>query len=154
MRYFSNRRSYLRAGAVGSTVVALAAGLAIYLLARPEQSTPLLRFLPYVPNPIDADTFHWFDWLPTFLHAYAFTILTWAAVGFRHIVPVGIFWFSLEVAFEISQIGGTPLVNLAGTYDPADIAAAAFAVFAAGTAALSIQKQKITGDHTWTRSDR
>ncbi len=93
-------------------------------------------------------------WLPSFVHPFAFSLFTAAALPSRRMPRYGacVAWCAVNVAFEIGQhpqvrqhlaafleaaLGRTPIVRslanyfLRGTFDLGDIAAALLAAFAA-----------------------
>lgn len=90
----------------GAAAAALLAGVVLYLVDRPPGS---VYFLP-VPSPYPFETGAVFgilgDWLPTFLHVYAFILLTVCAAGpgAHRVVPICMTWFAVDTLFELGQI--------------------------------------------------
>lgn len=128
-------------------VAALLIGVVVYLLDRqPER----IYFIPqWLANSIKGGSFSGplGSYLPTFVHVYAFILLTMAIVVpggqyRRYLLLVCIFWFALDSVFEIAQLEsvahiiashtpnwftGIPFLEntadyfLAGTFDALDL---------------------------------
>jgi hypothetical protein len=98
---------------------ALTIGVLVYLLdRRPEQ----IYFIPqWLANTVKGNSFVGTlgDYLPTFVHVYAFILLTMAIVVplqqyRRYLVSVCVFWFSMDSLFEIAQVDTIARVIAAG----------------------------------------
>ena len=70
-----------------------------------------------------------FDWLPSFVHQFSFVLLTWLALERTYKWFALLFWFSINVGFELIQI--LPITNyiFAGTYSHADMVAIFIATY-------------------------
>lgn len=135
--------------------VALSVGLLVYLLdRRPEHSYFLSHGFTF------ADAPHaWFgvmgNYLPAFLHVYAFILLTVAVAGFSNarLIRIGGAWFVIASLFELGQhpavspliaaslpawfahiplLDNTAAYFLMGTFDPLDFLAIVLGIVAAG----------------------
>lgn len=108
--------------------IALSVGLALYLFIRPEDSTPLLVALPAVPNIAEAGRFAiWINWLPSFIHVFAFSLLTWLVLGRRYAAAAAGFWCAVNLVFEYSQLQPALLqflhITYGGAFDSLDVVA-------------------------------
>ncbi|MCU0938158.1 MAG: hypothetical protein MUC86_03255 [Burkholderiaceae bacterium] len=145
-------------------VLTLAVGLLVYLSDRPAGHAALLPAAAIVTG---APLFGALGGcLPSFVHPFAFSLLTAAAlpVGASPAYGACIAWWLVNVAFEITQSQGMaagiastvenalgrtsitqPLTNflLRGTFDPADLTAATAGALAAAVA--------LTFVHRWER---
>ena len=140
-----------------SASLALAVGMLVYLTDRTASSSML------VPDIGAHARLHAFgtlgQWLPSFVHAFAFSLLTAAALHPRAgpAYPVCVIWGALNVLFEIGQY---PLVSarladtlrdcerwlpfarslsnyfVRGTFDPGDVVAAILGATAAAVVLL------------------
>jgi hypothetical protein len=150
--------------AVVQIVMALSALILGVLLYAATRSSERVLFLQYLPElnirfPIHAGAIVYS--LPSFLHIYAFVLLT-AAVGAmsaRQLRSICLFWLLLELLFEFGQMHAISVVIadywpawfdhslwleaipgyfVRGTFDPLDVLCLILGVFAAyATAALS-----------------
>ncbi|HSW51602.1 MAG TPA: hypothetical protein VLG93_00095 [Sulfuricaulis sp.] len=86
-------------------VVALSVGVLVYLLDRPPEHT---YFLSHALTPAHAPH-AWFgvagNYLPAFLHVYAFVLLTAAVAGSSNVrvIRIGVAWFVIASLFELGQ---------------------------------------------------
>lgn len=71
------------------------------------------------------------QWLPSFIHVFAFSLFTAAASARRDAPNYGacVGWWAVNVAFECGQHPSLHWVR--GTFDPADIAAATLGAISA-----------------------
>ena len=137
--------------------VAIAVGLLVYLADREPSRAALI---PTVALLTGSNVFGLLGgWLPSFVHTFAFSLFTAAALPERAAPRYGacVAWFAVNLAFEIGQhlqvsvrlakalqggLGALPfsrsLANyfLHGTFDPGDIAAALLGALAAGCVLL------------------
>ncbi len=129
-------------------------GVAIYMLDRPAGSAYLLP--PAVS--LAAGGFLWFGnvglWLPSFVHVFVFSLLTAALLPATRNAAVAscLAWWAIDSLFEVGQhpafasslatvvspwldglpvIGNAPQYFVLGTFDPADLVAAALGALAA-----------------------
>lgn len=107
---------------------ALLLGLVFYLLLRPEESTPLLRLLPLIPNVPQANTLaHTLNWLPSFIHVFSFSLITWFILGRRYALLSTSIWCAINLFFEFIQYIPESLKIFSdyysGTFDIADVLA-------------------------------
>lgn len=133
--------------------LAFAVGLLVYLMDR-DASKPAL--IPSVAWLAGSNVFGALGgWLPSFVHTFAFSLLTAAVLPERSVPRYGacIAWFAVNVVFEVGQHplvsvrlaealqggpGGSPLTQplasyfVHGTFDPGDIVAGLFGALAAG----------------------
>ena len=94
---------------IALAVAALLIGVLVYLLDRQPEN---IYFIPqWLAIAVEGDSFlgALSNHLPTFVHVYAFILLTMAIVfpiqQYRHfLVPVCVFWFSVDSIFEIAQV--------------------------------------------------
>lgn len=94
---------------IALAVVALLIGVFVYLLDRRPEN---VYFIPlWLANAVKGDPFLGVlgNYLPTFVHVYAFTLLTMAIVFppeqyRRYLLPVCMFWFTADSLFEIAQL--------------------------------------------------
>jgi len=94
---------------IALAVVALLLGVFVYLLDRQPEN---IYFIPqWLATMVKGDSFIGTlgNYLPTFVHVYAFILLTMAIVFpaqqyRRYLVPVCVFWFSVDSVFEIAQV--------------------------------------------------
>ena len=93
-------------------VAALTVGVLVYLFDRhPER----IYFIPrWLADAVKGDSFFGMmgNHVPTFVHVYAFILLTMAVIVpiqqyRRYLMPVCVFWFSLDSLFEIAQLDAT-----------------------------------------------
>ena len=132
-------------------VAALITGVLVYVLDRPAGST---RFLPESVEIANAGGGYFGALganLPSFLHVYAFILLTAVVLrpGKRGLFMLCIAWFCIDLVFELQQyaaqccadtFANTPLLFAAGgSFDPWDIAALAFGALAAFATAVLTQ---------------
>ena len=142
-----NKSLYAPIIQISLAVVALSLGVFVYLLDRQPEN---VYFIPqWLANAVTGDSFLGTlgNFVPTFVHVYAFILLTMAIIfpvqQFRHyLVPVCMFWFLVDSIFEIAQLDaiakfiarntphwfdGIPFLEntanyfLAGTFDVLDI---------------------------------
>ena len=152
-----------------AAVGALALGAAVYVAGRPAGHVYLLTSAPQLfSNPLQA--FRGIGGcLPSFLHVFAFTLLTAALLAARTTrasAAVAAAWCATDALFELGQhsavapliaaalpawFAGAPLLEqigpyfLRGTFDPADLAAT---VSGAGVAFLTL----VWSDDHWRAS--
>lgn len=146
--------------------LALVLGALVYITDRPPSQAPL------IPTVAALAGSHLFgalgQWLPSFVHPFAFSLLTAVALSARASPAYGacLLWCAVNVAFECGQhpafkagladlIGSDlgqmpPLHALAlyffrGTFDIGDIAAAIGGALAAAAVLRGIHRQKETG---------
>lgn len=113
-------------------VAALAVGVAIYVLDRPPGSAYLLprsaTLFPDISLPFGIMG----DWLPAFLHVFAFSLLTAALLSATRVAAAGACaaWWAIDSLFELGQhpavsphLGAAYFVR--GSFDPADLLATA-----------------------------
>jgi hypothetical protein len=89
-------------------VVALLVGVLVYLLDRQPEH---VYFVPqWLAKAINGDTFlgELSNYVPTFVHVFAFILLTMAIViplplYRRYLIGVCVFWYALDSLFEIAQ---------------------------------------------------
>ncbi len=145
----------LTASPVLVATAALVVGLVFYVLLRPEGSAPLLRMLPAIPNaPVSAELIASLGWLPSFLHVFAMSLLTWIVLGRSLIVLSAGTWCAVNLLFELGQREPqilTPLqVNYAGTFDPYDVVACIAGGLAACVFARVWRRFNLETDHETT----
>lgn len=125
---------------------ALLAGVAYYWLTRPTESALFLSLLPgFIPDQSSSFIPTWLGWLPTFFHVFAFSLLTYLALGRRHLLFACLLWSVINALFELGQalpadvLAVMPdLFNLRtyfnrGVFDPLDLVACAMGAWAAWT---------------------
>jgi hypothetical protein len=125
-------------------VMALLMGVAYYWITRPAGSSVFLTLLPEFPlNQYSSFFARWFGWLPTLLHVFAFSLLTYLALGRRHLLFSCILWGVINALFELGQAmspeytGFIPdLFNIRsyfdyGVFDPLDLTACIAGAWAA-----------------------
>ncbi len=99
-----NRRLPVEVWSVALAMAALALGAEVYLADRPAGHAML------VPSAVAFGGLGWFGplgaWLPSFLHPFAFSLLTAAACPPRAAPAYGACaaWWAVNVAFEILQL--------------------------------------------------
>jgi glycopeptide antibiotics resistance protein len=87
-----------------TAVIALLLGIAYYWFTRPQSSVAFLAFLPVLPlNQYLSFFTQWLGWLPSFLHVFSFSLLTYLAFGRRHLLFSSILWGAINSLFEIGQ---------------------------------------------------
>ena len=133
--------------------VAIAVGLLVYLADREPSRAALI---PTVALLTGSNVFGLLGgWLPSFVHTFAFSLFTAAALPERAAPRYGacIAWLTVNVAFELGQhplvsvrlaevlqggLSGMPLAQpiaqyfMHGTFDPGDIAAALLGALTSG----------------------
>ena len=153
------RPAYL--AALGS--IAIAVGLLVYLADRDPSKAALI---PTVALLAGSNLFGLLGgWLPSFVHTFAFSLFTAAALPERAAPRYGacVAWFAVNLAFEIGQhpqisgrlaealhggLGVLPfsrsLANyfLHGTFDPGDIVAALLGALTAGLVLLLMHPRR------------
>ncbi len=120
---------------------ALLLGLVFYLLFRPEESAPLLRLLPRVSNVPHANALAFsLNWLPSFIHVFSFSLMTWFTLGRRYALLSASIWCAINLFFEFVQYNPEYLKMLStyygGTFDTADV----FACLSGAAAAWAVTK--------------
>lgn len=139
---------------VSVALIALILGILIYATTRSSQQVFFLQYLPELDLNIPFQMSSIIYSLPSFLHIYAFILLT-AAVAqkqIHHVRYICLFWLVVEVLFEFGQqhdiaiafsnhISGwfshyvwletIPNYFLHGTFDPLDIMCLVLGMFAA-----------------------
>jgi hypothetical protein len=142
---------------ISLAVVALLIGVLVYLL---DRQADRIYFIPHwLAETITGDSFLGAisNHIPTFVHVFAFILLTMAIVVplqfyRRFLVPVCVFWFSIDSLFEIAQVDaiahgiaahapgwfiGIPFLEntadyfLTGTFDGLDLVSIGLAALAA-----------------------
>lgn len=84
----------------GLGLAALSMGTLIYVFLRPEGSSYLNQYyslyqpLPYIP---------FMNNLPSFFHIFAFSLFSISVLGRKYAFHICLFWFVLNVAFELIQ---------------------------------------------------
>lgn len=91
---------------IAAAVTALFIGVFVYLLDRQPES---VYFMPsWMALGDNKNSFFGsiVDQLPTFVHVYAFILLTMAVVSptRKYALPICLFWFIIESLFELAQI--------------------------------------------------
>ena len=133
--------------------VALAVGMLVYLCDRPVAHASLL---PHLGTLAGHSWFGWVGgWLPSFVHPLAFSLFTSALLAPQPRLQYRVcaFWFAVNAAFEVCQLPQIcgPLTDALrrstaqgpialsieryverGTFDPADLVAAALGAALAG----------------------
>ena len=136
-------------------LVALAVGLLVYLTDRDASKAALIPTIAWLAGS------HVFGalggWLPSFVHTFAFSLFTAAALPERSVPRYGacLAWFAVNAAFEVGQhpqisvrlaealqdgLGGSPFSQplasyfVYGTFDYGDIVAALLGALAAAAA--------------------
>ncbi|MEJ2330737.1 MAG: hypothetical protein P8Z33_12960 [Gammaproteobacteria bacterium] len=131
-------------GLIAFSMIALLAGVAYYWVTRPTDSAVFLSLLPaFIPEQSSTFLTRWSGWLPTFFHVFAFALLTYLALGRRHVLFACLLWAVVNALFEFGQalpaetLEGMPdLLNLRtyfshGIFDPLDLVACAMGAWAA-----------------------
>jgi len=131
-------------GLIAFAMIALLAGLAYYWAIRPAGSTVFLSLLPAFAPEYSSTLFtRWSGWLPTFIHVFAFALLTYLALGRRHALFACLLWGVINALFEFGQalpaetVEWMPeLFNLRtyfshGIFDPLDLVACVTGAWAA-----------------------
>jgi hypothetical protein len=116
--------------------ITLLLGIIYYWLARPLDSASFLALMPAPPLALTPAFFaRWLGWLPTFVHVFAFSLLTWLTLGRRHVLFSCILWGVVNALFELGQALPVSLLqylpesmNLRtyfsyGVFDPLDLSA-------------------------------
>ena len=92
---------------------ALLLGLVYYWFTRPQNSAVLLSLLPALPlNEHLSFLTQWLGWLPSFIHVFAFSLLTYWALGCRHILFSSVLWGVVNSLFEIAQALPARMIQL------------------------------------------
>ena len=125
-------------------VTALLAGVAFYWAGRPSGSALFLSLLPPSPPGQNSESFaSWFGWLPTFAHVFAFSLLTFLALGRRHLLFACLMWGVINALFELGQALPAGTIQLLpdflnfrsyfahGVFDPLDLVACVAGAWAA-----------------------
>ena len=167
---FMNRTTLSRAevwgrsaslAAIGS--VAFAIGLFVYLADRDPSKAALI---PTVALLTGSNVFGMLGgWLPSFVHTFAFSLFTAAALPIRSVPRYGtcVAWFAVNTAFEVGQhpqvsarlaealqggLGALPFSRslsnyfVHGTFDPGDIVAALLGALTAGLVLLLMHPRR------------
>jgi hypothetical protein len=124
--------------------ITLLLGIAYYWFTRPHDSALFLALLPESSADRDLSFLsHWLGWLPTFLHVFAFSLLTFLALGRGHLLFACMLWGAINALFELGQAmppgytGLLPdLLNIHsyfahGVFDPLDLIACIVGAWAA-----------------------
>ncbi len=150
----SSARQHSAPGILVIGFLILAAGALFYWLTRPTESAAFLALLPGGPMlEGDTDVSRWLNWLPSFVHVLAFSILTWLAFGYRRAGLACGSWLCIGVVFELAQ--GLPptaidflpaIFNLqtglkAGVFDPLDLFACVLGAMTAWIVMCSLRKR-------------
>ena len=139
-----------------TAITLLFLGVAYYWLVRTGGSTFFLYPLPRPPALADLSFLApWLDWLPSFLHVFSFSILTWLTLDGRHPFACCALWFLVNAFFEVGQLLPEDLAqclpNFAnlrgyctkGVFDPVDVVACLAGALIAWKVMSS---QEISGD--------
>lgn len=87
-----------------TAVLVLLLGTAFYWFTRPQGSAAFLSLLPAYPLDQHVSLFaRWLGWLPTFTHVFAFSLLTYLALGRRHLLFACTLWAVINALFELGQ---------------------------------------------------
>ncbi len=87
----------------GVGLAALMLGLLIYIVVRPEGSSYLSHFVHFA-LPVSLENFPLINNLPSFLHGFAFSLLTIVILGERkYALASCLFWLVVNVLFELGQ---------------------------------------------------
>jgi hypothetical protein len=136
-------------------LMALIIGALYYWLTRPVGSAVFLKLLPSAP--LDLQSAHigrWLDWLPTFIHVFAFSLLTWLVFGRRHELIACTLWGVINAMFELGQALPSSLIRyfpealnlhnylLRGVFDLLDLVACALGSLLAWTIIRQFQYTK------------
>jgi hypothetical protein len=147
-----------------TAVIALLFGILYYWLSRPPGSAAFLGLLPAPPLGLDPSFFtRWLGWLPTFLHVFAFSLLTWLALGRRYILFTCTLWGGINAVFELGQALPSQLIQYLpvplklrdyfthGVFDPLDLAAC---IIGACVAWIVLRNHTLQKDKDQTDIDR
>ena len=90
---------------LAAALFALLLGLLFYLLSRPADSIYLFTVFSYAPSQSFDFSGLIGQWIPSFIHTYAFILLTVIAIGNspRVILVSSIFWVVVGWLFELGQ---------------------------------------------------
>ncbi len=129
------------------TVTALATlllGAIYYWLARSHNSAVFLSLLPALPLKLNfLFLSSWLGWLPSFIHVFAFSLLTYVVLGHRHILFASILWGTINGMFEMAQALPVKIIQqlpeflnirsyfVHGVFDPLDLGACFIGAWAA-----------------------
>jgi hypothetical protein len=155
-----------------TALLALIAGVALYLLTRPAQSVYFLQAVPFpigIHNPLPCPLC---GALPSLLHVYAFILLSAIALqpkSRRQLIAICLTWSGIEVAFELGQIDRIalmihnvlptwfqeiPLLSITGNFfllgifDPLDLLSIGLGALAAYRLLLSIIAPEANHEHS------
>ena len=93
--------------------IALLIGVVFYWFTRAHNSAVLLSILPAIPLNEHLSFFtQWLGWLPSFIHVFAFSLLTYWALGRRHILFSSVLWGLINILFELGQALPPRLIQL------------------------------------------
>jgi len=96
-----------------TAVIVLLLGTAYYWFTRPQGSAAFLSLLPAFPLDQNSSFIvQWLGWLPTFTHVFAFSLLTYLALGRRHILFASILWGVINALFELGQALPARIIQL------------------------------------------
>lgn len=101
---------------IAAGIVSLAAGVAVYVLFRPDEQSLFLKWLPenfqHLPK-IDSSNFM-IDSFPTFSHAFAMPLLSSGLLRLEKSggVFMCVFWASVNLCFEAGQYYGNIAVSM------------------------------------------
>lgn len=84
-------------------VSALLLGVAFYWISRPQGTLAVLAQVPAAPFELPPLIESWLGWLPTATHVFAFSLLTWLALGGRHPAFACGLWGVINALFELGQ---------------------------------------------------
>ena len=155
------RPTFIEAGAA---MLALIAGVMVYMLTRPENSVLFLSWLPLHIHPVLSTLGDYTGSLPSFFHIYGFIILTYLFTRrtLWSLRFVTIFWLTIELLFEsLQKLDSGDIMSqstesapspgffsnylsgyfINGTYDSRDIAALLAGAFLAYITVLIMEKK-------------
>ena len=141
---------------IATAVIALLLGVAYYWFTRPQSSTAFLSLLPAFRLTQNSIFFaRWLGWFPTFAHVFAFTLLTYLALGRRNLLFACILWGGINALSELGQALPAEIIHLFpdvfnlqayfsnGVFDPLDLSAC---VIGAWTANALVRKRTLGDD--------
>ena len=128
---------------VATALIVLLLGITYYWIARPQSSVAFLALLPAPPLDESPELVsRWFGWLPTFVHVFAFSLLTYLALGGSRLLFACILWGGINALFELGQALPLEAIQLlpdlhhlqvyfsTGVFDPLDLVACVMGAWA------------------------